>query len=108
MKTHDQLVKKLMKRPGVKAEVARIEREEGLLLDALLKARHDAGPFRIRRVTGFSSPRRCPAPVTGAGAGAGTGRGEANPRDCAKLSSVALNSDSSGSAVPPVPNAATR
>lgn len=43
MKTHDQLVKKLMKRPGVKAEVARIEREEGLLLDALLKARHDAG-----------------------------------------------------------------
>ena len=43
MKTHDQLVKKLMKRPGVKAAVARIEREEGLLLDALLKARLDAG-----------------------------------------------------------------
>lgn len=43
MKTHEQLVKKLLKRPGVKAEVARIEREEGLLLDALLKARHDAG-----------------------------------------------------------------
>jgi DNA-binding XRE family transcriptional regulator len=43
MRTHDQLVKKLLKRPGVKAEVARIEREEGLLLDALLKARHDAG-----------------------------------------------------------------
>lgn len=43
MKTHDQLVKTLSKRPGVKAEVARIEREEGVLLDALLKARHDAG-----------------------------------------------------------------
>lgn len=43
MRTHDQLVKKLLKRTGVKAEVARIEREEGLLLDALLKARHDAG-----------------------------------------------------------------
>ena len=43
MKTHDQLVKTLSKRPGVKAEVARIEREEGVLLDALLKARHEAG-----------------------------------------------------------------
>jgi len=43
MKAHDQLVTKLMKRPGLKAELARIEREQGLLLDALLKARHDAG-----------------------------------------------------------------
>ncbi len=32
-----------MQRPGVQAEVARIEREEGELLDALLKARMDAG-----------------------------------------------------------------
>ena len=32
-----------MRRPGVKAEVERIEREEGELLDSLLKARHDAG-----------------------------------------------------------------
>ena len=43
MKTHDQLVKKLMSRPGVKAEVQRIEREEAALLDALLKARQEAG-----------------------------------------------------------------
>ena len=43
MRTHDQLVKKLMRRPGVRAEVERIEREEGALLDALLKARQQAG-----------------------------------------------------------------
>lgn len=43
MQTHDRLVKKLLRRPGVRAEVERIEREEGLLLDALLKARQDAG-----------------------------------------------------------------
>lgn len=43
MQTHDQLVAKLMRRPGVKKEVDRIEREEGELLDQLLKARHEAG-----------------------------------------------------------------
>ena len=43
MQTHDQLIKKLIKRPGVKAEVERIEREEAVLLDTLLKARRDAG-----------------------------------------------------------------
>ena len=43
MKTHDQVVKTLMRRPAVRAEVERIEREEGELLDALLKARHEAG-----------------------------------------------------------------
>lgn len=43
MRTHDQLVRKLMKRPGVRAEVGRIEREEAALLDALLKARREAG-----------------------------------------------------------------
>ena len=43
MQTHNQLVKKMMRRPGVKVEVERIEREEGELLDSLLKARHDAG-----------------------------------------------------------------
>ena len=32
-----------MRKPGVTAEVLRIEREEGELLDALLKARMDAG-----------------------------------------------------------------
>ncbi len=43
MRTHEQLVKKLMQRPGVRAEVERLEREESALLDALLKARQDAG-----------------------------------------------------------------
>ena len=43
MQTHEQLVAKLMRRPGVRKEVERIEREEGELLDILLKARHDAG-----------------------------------------------------------------
>ena len=32
-----------MRRPGVRAEVTRIEREEAALLDALLKAREEAG-----------------------------------------------------------------
>ena len=32
-----------MSRPGVRKEIERIEREEGALLDLLLKARHDAG-----------------------------------------------------------------
>jgi len=43
VRTHDQIVRKLMRRPGVRAEVERIEREEAMLLDALLKARQEAG-----------------------------------------------------------------
>lgn len=43
MRTHDEVVKNLMRRPGVRAEVERIEHEEFALLDALLKARHDVG-----------------------------------------------------------------
>lgn len=43
MRTHDQVVKKLMRRPGVRAEVERLEREESTLLEALLKARQGAG-----------------------------------------------------------------
>ena len=43
MQTHDQVVKKLLRRPGVRAEVERLEREEFALLDALLKAREGAG-----------------------------------------------------------------
>ena len=43
MRAHDQVIKKLMQRPGVRAEVERIEREESALLDALLKARQEAG-----------------------------------------------------------------
>src|SRR3972149_2677592 len=43
MRTHNQVVKKLMRRPGVRAEVERLEREEFAVLDALLKARQEAG-----------------------------------------------------------------
>jgi DNA-binding XRE family transcriptional regulator len=43
MRTHDQVIKKLMQCPGVRAEVERIEREESALLDALLRARQEAG-----------------------------------------------------------------
>ena len=43
MATHDQIVSKLLRRPGVRKEVERIEREEGELHDQRLKARHDAG-----------------------------------------------------------------
>jgi predicted transcriptional regulator len=43
VQTHDQLVKKLLRRSGVRTEVEQIEREEDVLLDALLKARQDAG-----------------------------------------------------------------
>ena len=43
MKTHDQLIKELMDRPEVNAEVDRIECEEAVLLDAILKTRCDSG-----------------------------------------------------------------
>ena len=43
MKTHDQVVKRLMRRAGVRGEVERLERGEFALLDALLKARREAG-----------------------------------------------------------------
>lgn len=43
MLTHEELVDKLMERPGVRREVERLEREELSLLDLLLKARRDAG-----------------------------------------------------------------
>jgi ribosome-binding protein aMBF1 (putative translation factor) len=43
VRTHDQLVKKLLRRPRVRTEVERIERDESALLDALLKARQEAG-----------------------------------------------------------------
>ena len=43
MRTHEQVVEKLMSLPGVRAEVERLEREEFALLDVLLKARHEAG-----------------------------------------------------------------
>lgn len=43
MKSHDELIETLLRRPGVQAEVERLEREEFALLDLLLKARHEAG-----------------------------------------------------------------
>lgn len=43
MQTHDQVVARLMRRSGVRKEVERIEREEGALLDLLLKARQEGG-----------------------------------------------------------------
>jgi len=43
MHTHNQLIKKLMRRLGVRAEVERLGREDSALLDALLKARQSAG-----------------------------------------------------------------
>ena len=43
MRTHEQIVEKLISRPGVRAEVERLEREAFALLDVLLKARHEAG-----------------------------------------------------------------
>ncbi len=43
MQTHDDFIKTLMRRPGVRTEVERLEREEFALLDLLLKARHEAG-----------------------------------------------------------------
>ena len=50
MKTHDEVVKALIERSGVRAEVERIEREEGELLGALLKARQEAGPTQAEGV----------------------------------------------------------
>jgi DNA-binding XRE family transcriptional regulator len=43
MQTHEQFVEELLQRPGVRAELERLEQEEGTLLDALLKARQAAG-----------------------------------------------------------------
>ena len=43
MRTHEEMLQCLLSRPGVKAEVERIEQEEAGLLDALLKARQAAG-----------------------------------------------------------------
>jgi DNA-binding XRE family transcriptional regulator len=56
--THKEVIGKLMKRPGVKKEVARIERDESALLDLLLKARHDAGltQAQVAKRMGTQSP----------------------------------------------------
>ena len=58
MQTHEQLINKLISRPGVHAEVERIEREEGVLLDALLKARQEAGltQAQVAELMGTQAP----------------------------------------------------
>jgi DNA-binding XRE family transcriptional regulator len=43
MQSHDAVIKKLMRRPGVRTEVETLERGEFALLDILLKTRHEAG-----------------------------------------------------------------
>lgn len=58
MRTHDQVVEKLLRRPGVREEVERIEREETALLDVLLKARHEAGlsQAQVAELMGTQAP----------------------------------------------------
>jgi predicted transcriptional regulator len=43
MASHEEIARKLKRRPGVRAELDRLEREEGPLLDEMLRARHAAG-----------------------------------------------------------------
>ncbi len=43
MLTHKRMVEKMLSNPAVRAEYERIEREEMPMLDAILKARRDAG-----------------------------------------------------------------
>lgn len=43
MLTHEQMIEKMMQNPAVRAEYERIEREEMPMLDAILKARAEAG-----------------------------------------------------------------
>ena len=47
-----------MRRPGVRREVERIEREESALLDVLLKARHEAGlsQAQVAELMGTQAP----------------------------------------------------
>lgn len=43
MKTHEQLIGELVNRPGVRQALETLEREEGAVLDLLLRARQEAG-----------------------------------------------------------------
>jgi len=58
VKNHEDIVKTLMGRQGVKTELERIEQEEGQLLDALLKARQDAGLTQadVAKLMGTQAP----------------------------------------------------
>jgi DNA-binding XRE family transcriptional regulator len=56
--SHSEVIAKLMKRPAVRKEIERIEREEGALLDLLMKARQDAGltQARVAELMGAQAP----------------------------------------------------
>lgn len=58
MRTHEQVVEKLLRRPGVRQEVERIERDESALLDVLLRARHEAGlsQAQVAELMGTQAP----------------------------------------------------
>ena len=58
MRTHEQVVEKLLRRPGVRKEVERIERDESALLDVLLRARHEAGlsQAQVAELMGTQAP----------------------------------------------------
>jgi len=43
MLTHEEMVAKMLQDPAVQAEVERLERDEMRMLDAILKARTEAG-----------------------------------------------------------------
>ena len=66
MRTHNQLVEKLMRRKGVRSEVERIEREEGVLLDVLLRARQQAGLSPRRSLLNAWERTPLPLPVSSA------------------------------------------
>jgi DNA-binding XRE family transcriptional regulator len=58
MRTHEEVIAKLMRRSRVRIEVDRIEREECELLDALLRARLSAGltQAEVARRMGTQAP----------------------------------------------------
>ena len=58
MRSHEQIVARLMRRPGVRKEVERIERDEGALLDQLLEARQQAGltQAQVAELMGTQAP----------------------------------------------------
>jgi hypothetical protein len=54
MRTHEQLIEELMKRPGVKVELERLEQEEGALLDKQIQAHHADTPALKERMVFLS------------------------------------------------------
>ena len=56
--THKQLVSKMLKNPTVKAEVARLNREEFAILDEILAARKESGltQAQIAKLMGTQAP----------------------------------------------------